>query len=51
MGCIKCKYPPIIIDTIIIPVIGILFTLLSFYIVRYLSKFRPINDYLFGGQY
>lgn len=43
--------PPIIIDTIIIPVIGILFTLLSFYIVRYLSKFRPINDYLFGGQY
>ena len=43
--------PPIISDFIFIPIVGILYTILSCYIVRQLSKVRPMNNLLFGGQY
>lgn len=40
-----------VFDILLIPIVGIAFTVASFYLVRLLSKVRLIDMFLFGSQY
>lgn len=38
-------------DLVILPIIGIVFTFISYYIVRLTSRIRWVNNMFYGGQY
>lgn len=38
-------------DFVLLPVVGIVFTFISYYIVRPTSRIRWVNNLLYGGQY
>lgn len=38
-------------DWVLLPVVGIVFTFISYYIVRLTSRIRWVNNMFYGGQY
>ena len=49
--CFQVSEIGVLEDFVILPIIGIVFTFISYYIVRLTSRIRWINNMFYGGQY
>lgn len=49
--CFQVSEIGVLEDFVILPIIGIVFTFISYCIVRFTSRIRWVNNLLYGGQY
>ncbi len=49
--CFQVSEIRVLEDFVILPIIGIVFTFISYYIVRLTSRIRWVNNMFYGGQY
>lgn len=49
--CFQVSEIGVLEDLVILPIIGIVFTFISYYIVRFTSRIRWVNNMFYGGQY